>query len=77
MKNNIFTELAHKKHKQVMRDRFYKAVELAVFFNRRRGNSGWNYDPAAAQSNLKIACAVIGIPYRYYPNLNPDTVLLK
>lgn len=74
---NIFTELAQKKHKQVMRARFYKAVELAVFFNRRRNNSGWNYDPATAQDNLKIACAVIGVPYRYYPNLNPDTVLLK
>lgn len=77
MKSNIFTELAQNKRKQVMRDRFYKAVELAAFFNRRRCNSGWNYDPAAAQSNLKIACAVMGIPYRYYPNLNHDAVLLK
>ena len=67
----------NKKHEQVMRDRFYKAVSLAIFFNRRQGNSDWNYNPAMAQSNLRIACAVIGVPYRYYPNLNPETVSLK
>ena len=73
----VLSDIAKKAHESIMRERFHKAVSLAIFFNRHQGNSGWNYKPDKAQRNLKIACAVIGIPYKIFPNLNPETISLK
>ena len=77
MKEDFFTSVANSTHKKIMRARYYKAISLAIFFNRRQGNAGWNYDVSTSQKNLQLACTIIGIPYKFYPNLNPDTVLLK